>query len=814
MTPRRRRLTTAATTLAALGLTASPALADPAVGLLASGTKIVSFDTASPNQQSAPITVTGLAAGETIVGLDTRPANGVVYALGRNGTQGRLLTLDTATGAATLVGVLKDGSTGGADIVLDGNQFDLDFNPGADRLRIVSDLDQNLRVNPSNGVVAQLVMGMPGDGDLNPGDPDVGATAYSNSFAGTTSTTQYVINAADDTLTPMASPNGGTLGAGLPLGIGDVSNVGGLDIVPGAPAAGLATPPAMGTVTNRALALLTVGATTRMYSVDLTTGAATAASAAIGGADPLVDFTVTAQDTVTLVGLVTAASGAQSLIEFSSENPSVTTGTVALTGLPAGETLIGIDSRPRTGALYGVTNTGKVFVVDPDTGVATAPGNNQIVLPLAGTRYGFDFNPAADRLRIVSDAEQNLRINVDNAASGTAGNGSPDGALDAGDVVHAAYTNSVSDPAGTALLYVDHVLDQVQLTTNANSPAGNTAPFGTAAGANVAGDLQVDVTDRGGFDIVGPFNRRLGAFATTAAPDTFRLYTIGAEGALSSEAKAIPTGTIAVPAETQLDGIAALAGDTVSFGSASVSVGETGTAATVTVLREGELTSAATIGYTTFDGNATAGADYTATTGTVTFAPGETVKTVTVPILDDALVEGTETFGVALTSTTDGARIAQPSLSAVSILDDEVPASQGTGPGATVFVPFPVTVNVPGTAPTPAFAFVRAATDEIRLGTLRSKGFLLRVYCSTECKVSGNLTARGSLARRTGKNVARIRSTTVRAGQTRRIRVRLTTKARRALVRSTRATFKLPLTITPSGGKAQKPTALTVRAFR
>lgn len=196
----------------------------------------------------------------------------------------------------------------------------------------------------------------------------------------------------------------------------------------------------------------------------------------------------------------------------------------------------------------------------------------------------------------------------------------------------------------------------------------------------------------------------------------------------------------------------------------------------------------------------------------MTFAPGETVKSVSVPILDDALVEGTEAFGFALTSTTNGARIAQPSISAVSILDDEVPASQGTGPVATVFVPF--AVNIPGAAPTPAFAFVRAATDELRLGTLRSKGFLVRVYCSAECRVSGNLRASSPLSRRTGVNVATIRSTTVRAGQTRLIRVRLTTKARRALARSTRATFRLPLTITPTGGRAQRPAALTVRAFR
>ena len=64
-----------------------------------------------------------------------------------------------------------------------------------------------------------------------------------------------------------------------------------------------------------------------------------------------------------------------------------------------------------------------------------------------------------------------------------------------------------------------------------------------------------------------------------------------------------------------------------------------------------------TVDYATSDGSATAGADYTAASGTLTFAAGETEKTVSVPVLDDSIDEGEETFTLRLSNAT-GAHIA------------------------------------------------------------------------------------------------------------------------------------------------------------
>ena len=76
----------------------------------------------------------------------------------------------------------------------------------------------------------------------------------------------------------------------------------------------------------------------------------------------------------------------------------------------------------------------------------------------------------------------------------------------------------------------------------------------------------------------------------------------------------------------------------------------------VTVRLNAAVTSTVTADYATADGTATAGEDYTAASGTLTFAAGETEKTVSVPILDDALDEGSETLTLTL-SNADGARI-------------------------------------------------------------------------------------------------------------------------------------------------------------
>ncbi|MDZ7858593.1 Calx-beta domain-containing protein [Sphaerotilus sp.] len=100
-----------------------------------------------------------------------------------------------------------------------------------------------------------------------------------------------------------------------------------------------------------------------------------------------------------------------------------------------------------------------------------------------------------------------------------------------------------------------------------------------------------------------------------------------------------------------------------------VIVNEAAGTATFTVTLAGTATTPVTIDFATADGTAKAGLDYTAVTGTVTFAPGETSKSITVPILNDAVYEGAETFTVNLGNPSANALISDP-LGQGTIMDD------------------------------------------------------------------------------------------------------------------------------------------------
>lgn len=186
--------------------------------------------------------ITGLQAGESILGIDMRPATGQLYALG---SSSRLYVINMSSGAASAVGTTFT-------TMLAGTSFGFDFNPTVDRIRVVSNTGQNLRLDPNTGTVAAI------DGTLNPGTPAVSAAAYTNNFAGASSTLLYVIDPATDKLYTQVPPNNGTLVEVGNLGI-NITTDNGFDI---------------GSKSNMAYGLFSVGGVTKLYAVNLTTGAA------------------------------------------------------------------------------------------------------------------------------------------------------------------------------------------------------------------------------------------------------------------------------------------------------------------------------------------------------------------------------------------------------------------------------------------------------------------------------------------------------------------------------------------------------------
>jgi hypothetical protein len=119
--------------------------------------------------------------------------------------------------------------------------------------------------------------------------------------------------------------------------------------------------------------------------------------------------------------------------------------------------------------------------------------------------------------------------------------------------------------------------------------------------------------------------------------------------------------------------------------SATYNVGESDGLVTITVSRSGgSLGGPVTVDYATSDVTATAGSDYTATSGTLTFGPGEATKTFTVPVLNDSVHEDAKTFLVALTNATGGANLGSPAAATVAIADDvaaPVVLTDGTSQG-------------------------------------------------------------------------------------------------------------------------------------
>jgi hypothetical protein len=182
-------------------------------------------------------------------------------------------------------------------------------------------------------------------------------------------------------------------------------------------------------------------------------------------------------------------------VRFRVRTPPTTRSLGAVGGLQSPDTaLIGIDFRVQDGQLYGVGNGGGVYTLDTTTAQATLV--NVLTVPLAGTFFGVDFSPVADRLRIISDTGQNLAHNV-NPGGTTVSQGPltytppPAAPVPALGVTGAAYTNNDLNPAtGTTLFDIDSTLNQLAI----QSPSGT--------GILVSpGQLGVDTQTAVGFDI-------------------------------------------------------------------------------------------------------------------------------------------------------------------------------------------------------------------------------------------------------------------------------------------------------------------------
>ncbi len=462
-------------------------------------TNLVSFNRTATAKLCTAKPVNGIAVGDALVGIDMRPSTGVLYVLAKNGTAGKLHRVDPATGNLSPAIPVS--------VPLQGTEFGIDFNPtGPVALRIVSNTGQNIRVTDLTTGAATADTALNGAGTTA-----VGA-AYTDSLPGAGTTKLYVLDAAADRLRVQDPPNNGTLVDVGPLGV-DIGDVAGFDI---------------DGRDNSTIVIVTAGTSSTLHTIDLATGTLSASLGTVAG-DALRGVTRTTPQT-NVFGVTTD----NKLVRINLTDPQMVTvvsdpmampPTDLITGLAAGETLVGIDVRPGSNIIYGLGSLGGVYTVNASTATANNLGalaadpldTTSPFAALNGTAFGVDFNPTGPvAMRVVSNTEQNLRIpnlSPPRAFTDTALTG-------AADVTAAAYSNSFAG-APTTTLYLIDVTAGLLLTT-ASPNDGVLTPVGLLAGAGPF----ADPTSLTGFDIAGGNNGIAIAAVQKPAEAFSRLYRI------------------------------------------------------------------------------------------------------------------------------------------------------------------------------------------------------------------------------------------------------------------------------------------------
>ncbi|HET6406748.1 MAG TPA: DUF4394 domain-containing protein, partial [Chthoniobacteraceae bacterium] len=633
---------------------------------------LISFDSAKPSAILTSAIITGLADGENIVSLDSRPANGLVYGLSNLNA---LYTLNPYTGAATLI----DG--GEPAFSLEGKLAGIDFNPTVDRLRVVTDSELNFRVNPLTGSLVDgdgLTEGVQPDTSMtygagDPGEgknPNVAAVAYDRNFQGATLTTLFGIDSKQNALVRVGgvdgtpSPNGGLVTTVGLLGVNPGERVG-FEIA------------ADGT----AYSTMQVGSKTWLFTIDLNTGAATPVGK-IGTGKVKIDALTTSPRQEVVVGVTTN----NLLVSFRADNPGELLSSVVLTNLAAGVTISGLDFRPATGELFGITSANQVVSIDRDTGMTIARG--AVIDPAllaAGLNAGFDFNPSADRLRLVNAAEGNLRFNPVTFAAVDGDGITPGIQGDTGLAFIATDANAGANPSITGVAYDRNDNDggtpttlfgiDSSLSILVRQGAVDGSPADVAGGGSpngglltTLGSLGVNPTDQVGFDISD--NGRAGVGAALAVmqlegESASKLFSINTQSGLTNQSAGSATLIGTVGTDTPITAMA-IAPASIQFTTASTIVKEKSNSfAVIEITRTGSHDRFATVSFSTNDGSATAGVDYTSVLETVEFSPGETLKLIKVPILKDSAAELNETILLKLTTPLGGTTVLGETIDAI-----------------------------------------------------------------------------------------------------------------------------------------------------
>jgi len=623
--------------------------------------KLIRFDSTSPETTISSVTITGAQAGETILGIDFRPVDGKLYALG---SSSRLYTIAPATGIATVI------STAPFATLLSGTRFGFNFNPTtgggtADRIRVTSDTAQNLRLNALTGALAVADPAQAYVTSGLTGTPAVSACSYTNSQVGAGTTTLYVIDSTKDALFIQDTTTHGLTLVGF-LGV-DTGTSMGFEI---------------SGQTGVAFASLTKAGQSgsTLFVINLLTGGASEIGDIGGGT--VIGLTTPPPPLQIAYGLLPATT---TLRKFLLNTPTLSVGSdITVTGVAG--SIVGLDFRPANGLLYALSSNGNgnpfaLYSIDltgVTTTVAATKVGSDFLLPNTpgGTSYDIDFNPTVDRIRVVASSGTNARLHPDTGviaaldtalafAAGDASTGTPS-------VSAVAYINNFAGATTTTLYDLDDLND---VLTTQNPP--NSGTLNTVGGVKVNGTPPVtntNVSGTAGFDIA-PDGR---AYATLNGAVLYQV-NLATGGIIRVDANNNNTGNITEFAIPVNGGTTNTSSGAVSFTAASFQVVE-GTTVAVTLTRTGGSAGLATV-FVTTSGNssvnsATPDLDYTPVGQSVSFADGETSRTVLFEALTDSTLE---VFESVLLSITNPVGCAVGTLGTTQIVIVDVDDRDGDG---------------------------------------------------------------------------------------------------------------------------------------
>ena len=197
------------------------------------------------------------------------------------------------------------------------------------------------------------------------------------------------------------------------------------------------------------------------------------------------------------------------LVTFNSDSPGAIRSSRPIRGQRRGEAILGIDLRPSNGRLYAVGTASRLYTIDPRSGRARVVASEPFGVALRGQSLGFDFNPVADALRLVTEAGRNFRVGpasgqlIDGDLTLTGVQLDRDLSYEANDpaarkqprVGSSAYTNNARGAASTQLFGIDSARDTL---VRQDPPNGGVLTSVGRLGLDARGPSGFDVAAGGG----------------------------------------------------------------------------------------------------------------------------------------------------------------------------------------------------------------------------------------------------------------------------------------------------------------------------